>query len=112
MLIENIKSDLKNYKFYDNCNYKENINFLLECLDNYKLIKNVEFKDNEITINIYDNNNYFNLYVVDMDNYISNFFMSVIFNKIVIYKDIQTIKINDFILNMDLFLFSSFYEYY
>jgi len=109
--LNNIKKELKKYKLYNkSVEYKRNINFLLNALIDKDLILNYEIKENKIIINNYFNDNWINLYVEK--NYRSEFLISVNIEKIVIFSNIGTIKINDNLyLNIENILFN-YYEYY
>lgn len=111
MDLKQVKKELKNNnRFYkENYNYTHNIDFLLNCLMDYDLISEFEIKNNKIIIKPYLNSNWYNLYIEK--NYKSVFLISIIFKEIVIYSDCQTIKINDFFLDMKEILFN-FYEKY
>ncbi len=112
MDLKEIKKELKeNYKYYSESEiYKSNIDFLLNCLNENDLINTIEIKENEIVVKTLFNSNWFHLYI--MDNYKSNFFVGVIFNEIVIYKNYYTININEMLFDMKNYLLSSYYERY
>lgn len=110
MDLSKIKKELiNNNEFYNsdynNYTYRNSINLLLNHLIDYDLINNYEIKNNEIIIHCFDKG-WIHLY--------SNrtCLLCVKIEKIIIYNDYRTIRINDnLLLNLSELLFN-FYEFY
>lgn len=103
--ITDVKKVLKSYKYYDNYEYKNNVLFLLDCMCDYELIKNCEVYEDKIVINTY-NSAWLHLY----NNRVC--LLCVKPKTIAIYKDVQTIKINDDLYLNLRELFFNYYECY
>ena len=106
-MISDIKKILENYNSYhENYNFKNNVDFLLNCLNDNHLIENFKVNKSDIIINCVSNDKTFVIY--EMQNYKSEFLISLHFSEIKICKDSMIITINNNLcLNLENILFDN-----